>query len=92
MLQTFPYILKLGWPASEAQGDCWQLAACPRQVRTIQEGQAEEEVHQVFSARGASWEAQAAKLEAWESWAAKPLKNRDSLCVYRGLNSWTSFG
>ena len=84
MLQTFPYILKLVWPASEAQDDCWQLLAashrltCPCQVRTIQEGQAEEEVHQVFSARGASWEAQAAKLEAW---AAQQHHKKQGFCV-----------
>lgn len=35
-----------------------------RQVRTIQEPEAEEQVHQVFSSRGASWEAQATKAEA----------------------------
>lgn len=35
------------------------------QVRTIQEPEAEEQVHQVFSSRGASWEAQATKAEAW---------------------------
>jgi len=34
------------------------------EVRTIQEPEAEEQVHQVFSSRGASWEAQATKAEA----------------------------